>query len=71
MLIASLIAGCAPSTQPSTTVTEAPELYTSGTYTGEAQGYRGILRVEVELDKDSIVSVEVIEHSESVGVMMM
>lgn len=68
LLIASVFSGCAPSTQPTTIVTEAPGLYTPGTYTGEAQGYGGVLRVEVVLDKESIVSVEVIEHSESAGV---
>ncbi|MBV1757664.1 MAG: FMN-binding protein [Dethiosulfatibacter sp.] len=68
LLISSMFLGCSGPTQPTTTETEAPGLYTPGTYTGEAQGYGGVLRVEVELDKDSIVSVEVTEHSESAGV---
>ncbi len=37
------------------------------TYEGTAEGYGGELRVEVTMDGDTIVSVEVVEHSETPG----
>lgn len=42
--------------------------FTPGTYTGEAQGYGGTMKVEVEVDADRIVAVRVVEHKESAGV---
>ena len=68
LLVVSMFSGCARPAQPTTTITEAPGIFTPGTYTGEGQGYGGVLRVEVELDKDNILSVEVTEHSESPGI---
>ena len=39
--------------------------YTDGTYTGEAQGTSGTIKVEVNVEKGKISTVEVVEHKET------
>lgn len=46
----------------------AKTAYTAGTYTGTAAGRNGDVTVEVVVTDSEIVSVEVIDHQESVGV---
>lgn len=46
----------------------ADSLFTAGTYTGEGEGYGGAMVVEVTVDADKILSVEVVEHSETAGI---
>ena len=41
---------------------------TPGTYTGEATGNNGAVKVAVTVDAQSILSVEVVEHSETAGI---
>jgi fumarate reductase flavoprotein subunit len=41
--------------------------YDAGTYTATAEGYSGDLTVEVEFDKDSILSVKVTDQNETAG----
>lgn len=41
---------------------------TPGTYTAEATGNNGPVKVEVTVNEDSIVSVEVVEHAETAGI---
>lgn len=74
-----LLAGCKPeettgkveTTKPQEPSTSAEEkVYTPGVYEGEAEGYGGTLRVEVEVDEESILSVEVLEHSERRDVVL-
>lgn len=43
-------------------------IYEAGTYTASAEGYGGDVSVEVEFDKDSIVSVTVTDQNETVGI---
>lgn len=38
--------------------------YNSGTFTGEAMGFRGTLQVSIDVEKDTILSIEVIKHKE-------
>lgn len=39
--------------------------YTDGTYTGEAQGTSGIIKVQVKVEKGDISTIEVVEHNET------
>ena len=39
--------------------------YTDGTYTGEAQGTSGTIKVEVNVEKGKISTVKVVEHKET------
>lgn len=54
--------------------TEAPQespsalAFTPGTYTGEAQGFGGALKLEVTVDETSILSVNVLDNSETEGI---
>ncbi len=48
-------------------VAVAVSAQTQSTYQGVAEGYGGDLRVEVTVEGDDIVSVEVVEHSETPG----
>ena len=43
-------------------------IYQAGTYTASAEGYGGDVSVEVEFNKDSIVSVTVTDQNETVGI---
>lgn len=57
----------APAESPS----EAPSqdaLYTPGKYTGEGEGYGGKVVMEVEVDKNSILSINTVESSETAGI---
>lgn len=56
ILIAALLVGCGGKT------------YEDGTYTGEAEGHNGPVKVEVEVKDGKISSVEVVEHEESEGI---
>lgn len=56
LYILALLTGCGGST----------DTYKAGTYTGAAKGYAG--DVEVEFDQDSLLSVKVTDHNETVGI---
>ncbi len=49
-------------------VTSNPISYTAGTYTGVGAGYHGEVKVEVEFDEKSILSVKVVEQAETLGI---
>ncbi len=57
------LVGCS---QPS--VNETDGIYKAGTYTSTVKGHNGDVKVEVEFNDTSIVSVKVLEHSESAGI---
>ncbi|MBP3701997.1 MAG: FAD-dependent oxidoreductase [Lachnospiraceae bacterium] len=50
---------------PVVETTEEASLFVAGTYTGEAQGRNGMIKVEVEVSDEAILSVKVTEHIES------
>ncbi|MDR1548263.1 MAG: FMN-binding protein [Hungatella sp.] len=58
LCILTLPAGCGRSA----------DTYKSGTYTAAAEGYAGDVEVEVEFDQDSILSVKVTDHNETIGI---
>ncbi len=58
LCILTLLAGCGGSS----------DTYKAGTYTAAAEGYDGDVEVEVEFDQDSILSVKVTDHNETVGI---
>ena len=66
VLLASvlLLSGCAkaPASQSGT------GSYKAGSYTAEAQGMNGAVKVTVTVDQDKIVSVTVDEHNETPGI---
>lgn len=64
-MIFSLVA-C--STSDSDVSEEVDAMYKAGTYTVTTEGHNGDVKVEVEFDDTSIVSVKVLEHSESAGI---
>ena len=49
-------------------VTMWADTYTAGTYTGEAQGHNGKLKVEVTFSDGAITAIELGEHTESPGI---
>ena len=58
-LLTVVAAGCAA---------PAEAQYAAGTYTAEAQGHNGLVKVSVTLSGDAILSVTVDEHDETVGI---
>ncbi|NLC65968.1 MAG: FAD-dependent oxidoreductase [Clostridium sp.] len=65
ILALSMFAGCGSKDSPET---GAEGLYTAGTYTGEADGHNGKVKVEVEVDAEKILSVKVLENEETEGI---
>ncbi len=57
------LAGCSPATE-----VQEEGIYNAGVYTGVSKGHNGEIKVEVELSKDEIISVKVVEHVESAGI---
>ena len=53
--------------QSSSQANNADSLYKAGTYTATAKGNNADMKVEVVFDENSIVSVKVLEHSETPG----
>ena len=41
---------------------------TPGTYTAEAEGFHGTIKLEVTVDAEAITGIEVVEHSETAGI---
>ena len=73
MLLAVLmiISVTACSQESPTATPETPEekgIFTPGTYTGEADGLNGPIKVEVKVDANKILEVKVLEHKESPGI---
>lgn len=66
MMMLSIVA-CQSSPKDSGEVDNAASLYKAGTYTAVAKGNNGEVKVEVLFDDTSIVSVKVLEHSETPG----
>ena len=50
------------------TTLETKGIFTPGTYTGEANGLNGTIKVEVKVDEDKILEVKILEHKESPGI---
>ncbi len=63
MMLMITMVGCGTSNNDT-----ADTKFTAGTYTAEAQGFHGPVKVEVEVDTESILSVTVVEHGETQGV---
>ncbi len=64
VMVLAVLAGCGASqNQP-----QAEALFKPGKYTGEGQGYGGVIQMEVEVDANSILSVKALSHSETPGV---
>ena len=70
-----LLSGCGQSGQQASATTakaetsaEAAGKYIPGTYTGEADGFGGVLKVEVTVDANAVTSITVTEQSETDGV---
>ena len=73
MLLAVLMiisaTACSKQTPTGTPVTpEEKGIFTPGTYTGEANGLNGPIKVEVKVDANKILEVKVLEHKESPGI---
>ena len=72
MLVASALlcglAACGSGDKNPTPAPGAEGKFTAGTYTGEAQGFGGPLKVEVTLSADKIESVTVTENKETEGI---
>ena len=49
-------------------VAAGAEGMTPGTYTAEAEGFHGTIKLEVTVDADAITGIEVVEHSETAGI---
>lgn len=62
MMLAIGLSGC--SSEPETPDTK----FTAGTYSAEADGFHGPVKVSVEVDTDKILSIAVTEHTETEGV---
>lgn len=81
-LLAFGVVACAPAAPAQPEATAAPQvsvaaeapaatnrnLYTPGTYTATAQGHNGPLTVSMEFAEDRIVSLNVTENTETVGI---
>ncbi|NLB33504.1 MAG: FAD-dependent oxidoreductase [Tissierellia bacterium] len=61
------VVGCTTKEEPDDTPNENA-IYKSGTYTATAKGHNGDVKVEVEFDDTSIVSIKVLEHEETLGI---
>ena len=70
MLLAVLmiISVTACSQQTPTVTPEEKGIFTPGTYTGEANGLNGLIKVEVKVDANKILEVKILEHKESPGI---
>lgn len=62
-MLAITMVGCG-----TTNTDTADTKFTAGTYTAEATGFHGPVKVEVEVDAESILNVTVVEHGETQGV---
>ena len=49
-------------------VAAGAEGMTPGTYTAEAEGFHGPIKLEVTVDAEAITGIEVVEHSETAGI---
>lgn len=66
LLCLAMVLSLAACSQSSLDGSEA--IYKSGTYTAVAKGHNGDMTVEVAFNETAIVSVKVLEHSESAGI---
>lgn len=67
-LALSLLLSACTNAPAAPTESNAPALYTPGTYSGTAQGYGGELTVAVEVDASKILNVEITVSSETDGI---
>lgn len=68
LLLVLGMTGCANKEKPNDTPANEETSYKAGTYTATVKGHNGDLKVEVELNDTSIVSVKVLEHAETAGI---
>ena len=71
LLVVLMITSVACSKETPSATPETPEAegtFTPGTYTGEANGLNGPIKVEVKVDANKILEVKVLEHNESPGI---
>jgi fumarate reductase flavoprotein subunit len=64
MLVVTLLSGC---TSNATTTSNTKALYKVGTYTAEATGNNGPIKVEVTMSDNAILGVKILNHKETVG----
>lgn len=67
LMVISLMTGCAKSTDAQGADSEKT-LFKAGKYTGEAQGFGGIIKVEAEVSDSEILKIDILEHQESAGI---
>ncbi|MDF2950273.1 MAG: fumarate reductase/succinate dehydrogenase flavoprotein domain protein, partial [Sedimentibacter sp.] len=68
LLLVLGMTGCTNKEKPNDTPANEEASYKAGTYTATVKGHNGDLKVEVELNDTSIVSVKVLEHAETAGI---
>ena len=63
LALAMCLSACTPKSDP-----EETGLFKAGTYTAEAQGMNGAVKVEVVFTADRIETVTVTDHAETAGI---
>lgn len=61
-------AGCSQTEEKTQSNTGSSNIFTAGTYEGEADGLNGPIKVSVTVDTNKIKSIEILEHAETKGV---
>lgn len=64
----TMLVGCGKKEEVVTEETDISKEDVSGTFVGEAAGYGGNIKVEVELDKGEIKDIKVVDHNETVRI---
>lgn len=68
LMIFSLMTGCTSKTDAPNEPVGEDTLFKAGKYAGEAQGFGGTIKVEVEVSDSEILKINVLEHKESAGI---
>ena len=68
VLMITSVTACSKETAKTPKAPEEKGVFTPGTYTGEANGLNGAIKVEVTVDANKILEVKVLEHNESPGI---
>lgn len=62
------VTACSQETTQAPEIPEEKGIFTPGTYSGEANGLNGPIKVEVKVDANKILEVKILEHKESPGI---
>ncbi len=68
LMLFSLMTGCTNSTDAPNGDVSENTLFKAGKYTGEGQGFGGVIKVEVEVSDNEILKINMLEHKESAGI---